>query len=115
MYGWGRHAWYGGRKQGDVWLIERPSKSPHHPTEKPVTLCARAIRNSSQRGQIVLDAFGGSGSTLVAAEQLQRRCFMMELSPAYVDVIIRRWEHLSGKKAKLLMNLEDEENGVAAE
>lgn len=115
MYGWNRHQWYGGRKQGDVWLIERPSKSPHHPTEKPVTLCAKAIRNSSQRGQIVLDAFGGSGSTLIAAHQLQRKCFMMELSPAYCDVIIRRWEHLSGKKAKKLMNLEDEENGVAPE
>lgn len=107
MYGWNRHHWYGGRKQGDVWLIERPAKSPHHPTEKPVTLCARAIRNSSQRGQIVLDTFGGSGSTLVAAEQLQRRCYMMELDPRYCDVIIRRWEHLTGRKAVLIKNLED--------
>lgn len=106
MYGWkDHHNWYGGRKQGDVWLIERPSKSPHHPTEKPVTLCARAIRNSSKRGQIVLDVFGGSGSTLVAAEQLQRRCFMMELEPGYCDVIIRRWEHLTGQKAKLIKNI----------
>lgn len=105
MYGWkDRHAWYGGRKQGDVWLIERPSKSPNHPTEKPVTLCARAIRNSSKRGEIVLDVFGGSGSTLIAAEQLQRRCYMMELEPGYCDVIIRRWEHLTGQKAKLIRN-----------
>lgn len=109
MYGWNRHQWYGGRKQGDVWLIERPAKSPHHPTEKPVTLCARAIRNSSQRGQIVLDTFGGSGSTLVAAEQLQRRCYMMELDPRYVDVIIRRWEHLTGHKAVLIKNIGDDD------
>ncbi len=105
MYGWNRHQWYGGRKQGDVWLIERPSKSPHHPTEKPVTLCARAIRNSSRRGQIVLDAFGGSGSTLVAAHQLERRAYVMELDPRYCDVIIRRWEHLTGQKAVLIKNI----------
>lgn len=105
MYGWNRHQWYGGRKQGDVWLIERPSKSPNHPTEKPVTLCARAIRNSSQRGQIVLDAFAGSGSTLVAAHQLERRCYAMELDPRYCDVIIRRWEAITGQKAVLIKNI----------
>ncbi len=107
MYGWGKyHGWYGGRKQGDVWLIDRPTKSPNHPTEKPVTLCARAIRNSSRVGEIVLDVFGGAGSTLIAADGLQRRCFMMELDPAYCDVIIRRWEHMTGKKAKLIKNVE---------
>lgn len=114
MYGWkDSHKWYGGRKQGDVWLIDRPTKSVHHPTEKPVTLCARAIRNSSKRGEIVLDVFGGSGSTLVAAEQLQRRCYMMELDPGYCDVIVRRWEHLTGKKAKLVRNVGagDDSNG----
>lgn len=111
MYGWNRHQWYGGRKQGDVWLIERPAKSPHHPTEKPVTLCARAIRNSSQRGQIVLDTFGGSGSTLVAAHQLQRRCYMMELDPRYCDVIIRRWEALTGQKAQLIKNVGGSDGG----
>jgi len=106
MYGWGKHhEWYGGRKQGDVWLIERPIKSPNHPTEKPVSLCARAIRNSSKRDAIVLDTFGGSGSTLVAAQQLQRRCYMMEMDPRYVDVIIRRWQHITGKKAVLIRNV----------
>lgn len=106
MYGWNKyHGWYGGRKQGDVWLIERPTKSPNHPTEKPVTLCARAIRNSSRRGEIVLDLFGGSGSTMVAADGLQRKCYTMEMDPRYCDVIIRRWEHLTGKKAKLIKNV----------
>jgi DNA modification methylase len=106
LYGWkDKHSWYGGRKQGDVWLIDRPSKSPEHPTMKPVTLCARAIRNSSHRRKIVLDPFLGSGSTLVAAEQLQRICYGMELEPAYCDVIIRRWEHLTGKKATLIKNI----------
>lgn len=107
LYGWSKHDWYGGRKQGDVWMIDRPSKSPNHPTEKPVTLCARAIRNSSKRGEVILDVFGGSGSTLVAAQQLQRKCYMMELSPAYCDVVIRRWEHITGKRAELLSNLAD--------
>lgn len=105
LYGWSKHEWYGGRKQGDLWLIERPAVSPHHPTEKPVTLSARAIRNSSKRGEIVLDLFAGSGSTLVASEQLERKCFTMELDPRYCDVIIRRWEHLTGKKAKLIKNV----------
>lgn len=113
LYGYNKHEWFGGRKQGDVWMIDRPSKSPNHPTEKPITLMARAIRNSSKRGSIVLDTFGGSGGTLIAAHQLQRRCFMMELDPRYVDVIIRRWEQVSGKKAELLYNVEDEEAGRA--
>lgn len=104
LYGWARHAWYGGRKQGDVWLIDRPAKNEHHPTEKPVSLPAKAIRNSSKRGEIVLDVFGGSGSTLMAAEQLERSAYVMEIAPAYCDVIIRRWENLTGKKAEILMN-----------
>lgn len=106
LYGYNKHEWFGGRKQGDVWTIDRPSKSPYHPTEKPVTLMARAIRNSSKRGDIVLDVFAGSGSTVVAAEQLQRKAYLMELEPKYCDVIIRRWEHITGKKAELLHNLE---------
>lgn len=104
LYGWARHHWYGGRKQSDVWLIDRPTRNEHHPTEKPVSLPAKAIRNSSKRGEIVLDVFGGSGSTLIAAEQLQRRGYIMEISPAYCDVIISRWETLTGKKAILSMN-----------
>lgn len=107
LYGWARHSWYGGRKQSDVWLIDRPSKNEHHPTEKPISLPAKAIRNSSKRGEIVLDVFGGSGSTLMAAQQLQRKCYTMELSPAYCDVIINRWENLTGQKAELIMNYEN--------
>ncbi len=104
LYGWGRHKWYGGRKQGDVWLIDRPSRNENHPTEKPTSLPARAIRNSSKRGEVVLDLFAGSGSTLIAAEQLQRTAYCMEISPAYCDVIIRRWETLTAKKVEVLLN-----------
>lgn len=89
------------RKQSDVWDIDRPSKSELHPTMKPVELVARAIRNSSDYDTNVLDLFGGSGTTLIAAEETGRRCFMMELDPKYCDVIIRRWEKLTGEKAEL--------------
>lgn len=84
-----------------VWRIDRPSRNAEHPTMKPVRLCARAISHGSKKGEIVLDAFLGSGSTLIAAEQMGRRCFGTELSPAYCDVIVRRWEVLTGKEAKL--------------
>ncbi len=107
LYGYNKHDWYGGRKQGDVWMVDRPTKSPDHPTEKPVTLPIRAIRNSSQRGEIVIDAFLGSGTTLIAAEYVQRVCYGMELDPAYCDVIVRRWEHLTGKKAELVKNIRE--------
>lgn len=90
------------RKQCDVWDFDRPSKSEEHPTMKPVALVAKAITNSSKKGDIVLDLFGGSGTTLIAAEQTGRRCRMSELDPKYVDVIVNRWEKLTGKKAKLL-------------
>jgi len=90
------------RKQSDVWDIDRPVKSELHPTMKPVELVARAITNSSSNGDIVLDLFGGSGSTLVAAEQTGRTCYMMELDPKYADVIIDRWKTLTGEKVILL-------------
>jgi DNA modification methylase len=90
------------RKQSDVWDIDRPSKSDEHPTMKPIELVARAINNSSEPGSNVLDLFGGSGTTLIAAEQTGRRCFMSELDPKYCDVIVRRWELLTGKKAEPL-------------
>lgn len=70
-----------------------------HVTQKPIALCAKAIRNNMLKGDIVLDLFGGSGSTLIACEQLGRRCYTMELDPHYVDVIIERWENYTGKKA----------------
>lgn len=90
------------RKQSDVWDFDRPSKSEEHPTMKPVALVAKAITNSSKKGDVVLDLFGGSGTTLIAAEQTGRKCRMSELDPKYVDVIIARWEKLTGKKAELL-------------
>ena len=90
------------RKQSDVWDIPRPKKSEEHPTMKPVELVARAITNSSRKGDIVIDLFGGSGTTLIASEQTERCCRMMELDPKYVDVIIARWENLTGEKAVLI-------------
>jgi len=90
------------RKQSDVWDIPRPKKSELHPTMKPVELVARAIENSSNTGDIVLDLFGGSGTTLIAAEQTGRCARLNELDPKYVDVIIARWEQLTGQKAVLL-------------
>ena len=87
------------RKQCDVWDFERPKRSDEHPTMKPVPLVARAITNSSKKGNNVLDLFGGSGTTLIACEQTGRKCFMSELDPKYCDVIIQRWENLTGQKA----------------
>ena len=80
----------------------KPSKSDLHPTMKPLRLMAYLIQNSTRKGEIVLDLFGGSGSTLIAAEETKRRCRMMEYDPRYVDVIIQRWEEQTGKKAQLL-------------
>lgn len=79
--------------------IDKPTRNDLHPTMKPVKLMAKLISNSSRNGEIVLDTFGGSGSTLIAAEQLGRVCFMTELDPVYVDRIIDRWERFTGKKA----------------
>ena len=80
----------------------KPAKSDLHPTMKPLKLMAYLIQNSTRKGELVLDLFGGSGSTLIAAEETGRRCRMMEYDPRYVDVIIQRWEEKTGKKAKLL-------------
>lgn len=102
LYGWpegsSRH-WCGDRDQGDVWNIKKPARNDLHPTMKPVELMERSIRNSSRPGDVVLDCFGGSGSTLIAAEKAGRRCFMMELDPKYCDVIVRRWQEFSGGQA----------------
>jgi DNA modification methylase len=91
--------WCGDRDQGDVWKIERPSVSDLHPTMKPLALVERAIENSSQAGDSVLDLFLGSGSTLIAAERTGRVCYGMELEPHYVDVAIARWESFGGEIA----------------
>lgn len=97
------HGEFGGQKtlDGDVWICDREVRKDH-PTAKPVELCERAIRYSSENADIVLDLFGGSGATLIAAEKSARKCYMMELDPVYVDVIVKRWEDFTGKKAKLI-------------
>lgn len=110
-----KNEYYSGRSYFDnmhdnmnnVWHFLRTNSKEReltggHATPKPIELCARAIKSSSRVGEIVLDVFGGSGSTLIACEQLERKCFMMELDPHYVDVIINRWEKITGKTAKLL-------------
>ncbi len=104
LYGWKEgadHFWCGARDQGDVWFIDKPAKNDLHPTMKPVALVERAIRNSSKSRDIVLDPFGGSGTTMVAAERSGRRARLLELDPAYVDVIIQRWQTLAGGRATL--------------
>ena len=103
LYGWkdgAEHYWCGARDQGDVWLFDKPHKNDLHPTMKPVALVERAIRNSSKSRDIVLDPFGGSGTTMIAAERTGRRARLLELDPRYVDVVVRRWEELSGLKAE---------------
>lgn len=85
-----------------IWYFDKPLRNAEHPTMKPIGIPARAIRNSSRYNDIVLDTFGGSGSTLIAAEQTGRQCRMMELDPIYCDVIINRWEEFTGEKAVLL-------------
>jgi DNA modification methylase len=84
-----------------VWHINKPVKNDLHPTMKPVELVERAILNSSKTRDIVLDPFGGSGTTLIAAEKSGRQARLMELDPKYVDVILRRWESFTGKQAIL--------------
>ena len=103
-YGWNKsHVFYGnGDQQKSIWKYDKPRKCDLHPTMKPIELIANAIKNSSINGDIVMDLFGGSGSTLIACEQLKRRCYMCELDPRYVDVIVDRWEKFTDKKAKLV-------------
>ena len=103
LYGWkdgADHYWCGARDQGDVWQIKKPQKNDLHPTMKPVELVERAIRNSSKTRDLVLDPFGGSGSTLIACEKSGRRARLIELDPKYVDVIVRRWQDFTGHEAK---------------
>lgn len=88
----------------------KPIRNGEHPTMKPVGLLSRQIRNSSRIGEKVLDLFGGSGSTLVACEQFDRVCYTMELDPKYCDVIVKRWETLTGEKAKKQIKQGDKRN-----
>lgn len=105
LYGWkdgAAHAWYSDRKQSTILRFDKPTRSKEHPTMKPVALIAYQISNSTKPGNSVLDPFGGSGTTLIACEQLGRTCYMMEIDPKYVQVIIDRWEAMTGEKAVLL-------------
>lgn len=93
LFGWkkaGKHAWFSDRKQTTIWEFEKPKKNGDHPTMKPVQLIAYPVLNSSMTGSIVLDPFGGSGSTLIACEQTERVCYMVELDEKYCDVIVKR-------------------------
>lgn len=105
LYGWkvgAAHRWFSDRSQSTVWNFDRPSRNDVHPTMKPVQMLEYAISNSSQPGELVLDPFGGSGSTLIACENLGRKARLCELDPRYCDVIVRRWEQYTGKKAVLI-------------
>ena len=104
FYGWREgagHQFYGPNNALDLWEVKKVNpQNMVHLTEKPVELAVRALQYSSQPGEHVLDLFGGSGSTLIAAEQTGRRAFVMELDPLYCDVIIARWERFTGKRAE---------------
>jgi DNA modification methylase len=94
-------AWYGDKSQSTLWQENKPAANRLHPTMKPVELIERAIHNSSRARDLVLDLFGGSGSTLIACERQGRRARLMEIDPRYCDVIVRRWEAFTGKTARL--------------
>lgn len=105
LYGWtegAAHNWYSDRKQTTVLEFDKPARSDLHPTMKPVALFDYQMKNSSKPGDIVLDLFGGSGTTMIAAEQNGRAARLMELDPHYADVIIKRWEELTGDTAVLV-------------
>lgn len=103
LYGWkdgASHLWSSDRKQTTVIDIAKPLRNDLHPTMKPIALFDYQIKNNTKGGDIVLDLFGSSGTTIMACEQNGRKCYMMELDPKYCDVIIRRWEDFTGEKAK---------------
>ena len=106
LYGWtpGPRPWFGGRTVDSVFEFPRPKRSLDHPTGKPVALVEAQLRNSSWRGSLGYDPFAGSGTTLIAAERLGRRCAALEIEPRYVDVIVRRWQALTGEAATLSGN-----------
>ena len=105
LYGWkdgAGHTWNSDRKQTTVIDFDRPKRNDIHPTMKPIGLFDYLIQNSSRRGDLVLDTFGGSGTAIMACEQDERTCYTMELDPRYVDAIIDRWETFTGEKSVLL-------------
>ena len=101
LYGWkdGTHLWASDRKQTTVIEMDRPVRNGMHPTMKPVGLFDYQIKNNTREGDVVLDLFGGSGTTLIACEQNGRKSRLMELDPKYVDVIVNRWQKLTSKEA----------------
>lgn len=102
LYGWkdgASHEWYSDRSQTTVIDCDRPMRNGEHPTMKPVELFRYLMENSSKKGDVVFDSFGGSGTTLVAAEETGRVAYLMELDPVYVDVIIKRWQEMTGLEA----------------
>lgn len=104
FYTWtkGHHNFRGGEYRTTIWNYDKPRKCDLHPTMKPVELVMNAINDGTKAGMTVLDGFGGSGTTLIACEKTGRKCRMMELDPKYIDVIIERWENMTGKKAVLV-------------
>lgn len=105
LYGWkdgAAHSWYSGRSETTVLNFDKPSKSDLHPTMKPLDLFGYLVQNSSKKNDIVLDLFGGSGTSICVCEKLNRSCYSMEYDPKYCDVIIKRWELITGKKAELI-------------
>jgi len=104
FYGWvNNHKFYGGKNGMDIWRVKRTAKNDLHPTMKPVELVEKAVLDGSAINGIVLDLFGGSGSTMIACEKQNRHARLMELDPKYCDVIVKRWEDFTGKKAVLLL------------
>lgn len=104
LFGWKegeKHFWCGARNESDLWFIPKPKANRLHPTMKPVSLIERAIRNSSRRGDLILDPMGGAGSTVIACEKTRRRAAVIEIEPKYVDVMIRRWEAYTHQPAYL--------------
>ena len=104
LYGWpdgNKHFWCGDRSQSDLWYYDKPRTNDLHPTMKPVELVCRAVENSSKTKDIVLDSFGGSGTTLIACEKLKRQARLIELDPIFCDVIVKRWEEFTGNSAIL--------------
>lgn len=106
LFGWkktGKHAWYSDRKQSTIWEFDKPRKNTDHPTMKPVPLVAYPILNSSMTGCIVLDPFGGSGSTLIACEQTSRICNTVELDEKFCDVIVKRYIEFKNSDAGVFL------------
>ena len=106
LFGWkrkGKHEWYTGRKESTIWEFDKPKKNGDHPTMKPVPLLAYPIKNSSMSNCIVLDPFGGSGSTLIACEQTNRICFTTELDEKYCDVIVKRYIEQVGSSSEVML------------